>query len=358
VTSETPNAANEVADQGEETPPGKGVSPLPVAAGERSSVPFQFSGSGSEYFRIWIVNVVLSIVTLGIYSAWAKVRKKQYFYGSTRIQEAGFEYLADPTKILKGRLIVVSLFILYSVLSGLAPIIGTILSLAFVAGLPWLVVRSLAFNAHNSAVRNIRFGFQGKVSEAKKLYVLWPLAATLTLGLLFPYVYFRQKKFVVENTCYGTTRFTFSATPGDYYGVFLSALIPMIIGVAVVVGSAFLAPPLAVLTAVVLYLYLFAFYSVKSTNLLFNAMALASHRLESDLKIKDYMILVLTNTLAMVLTLGLFHPWAKVRTTRYKLNHLFLSVSGDLETFVADEQRQVSALGDEMSDFMDFDFGI
>ncbi|MED5348372.1 MAG: DUF898 family protein, partial [Pseudomonadota bacterium] len=42
---------------------------------------FQFHGEGGEFFRIWIVNLVLSIVTLGIYSAWAKVRTKRYFYG-------------------------------------------------------------------------------------------------------------------------------------------------------------------------------------------------------------------------------------------------------------------------------------
>lgn len=38
-----------------------------------------FSATGSEYFRIWIVNLLLSIVTLGIYSAWAKVRRNRYF---------------------------------------------------------------------------------------------------------------------------------------------------------------------------------------------------------------------------------------------------------------------------------------
>ena len=45
---------------------------------------FEFTGSGSEYFKIWIVNVLLTIVTLGIYSAWAKVRRLRYFYNNTR----------------------------------------------------------------------------------------------------------------------------------------------------------------------------------------------------------------------------------------------------------------------------------
>ncbi len=35
--------------------------------------PLNFTGKGSEYFKIWIVNIALSLITLGIYSAWAKV---------------------------------------------------------------------------------------------------------------------------------------------------------------------------------------------------------------------------------------------------------------------------------------------
>ena len=43
----------------------------------------QFTGQAGEYFRVWIVNVLLSVVTLGLYSPWARVRTRQYFYGHT-----------------------------------------------------------------------------------------------------------------------------------------------------------------------------------------------------------------------------------------------------------------------------------
>src|SRR6266404_7232639 len=72
--------------------------------------PVEFTAHAGEYFRIWIVNLALTIVTLGIYSAWAKVRKRRYFYGHTRIDGESFEYRANPVAILKGRLIAVALF--------------------------------------------------------------------------------------------------------------------------------------------------------------------------------------------------------------------------------------------------------
>jgi hypothetical protein len=55
------------------------------ASGSRIVHP-QFTGSAREYFRIWIVNLFFTLVTLGVYSAWAKVRKKRYLYGNTRLE--------------------------------------------------------------------------------------------------------------------------------------------------------------------------------------------------------------------------------------------------------------------------------
>ncbi len=337
--------------------------PLPATAAKAAQVPFEFHGQGSEYFKIWLVNIILTIITLGIYSPWAKVRRKQYFYGSTRIKGAGFEYLANPVKILKGRIIVVGFIAINSLATEYVPTIGLIFGLIFLVVLPWLVVRSLAFNARNSSLRNIRFGFDGTVKEAAKAYLLWPFLATLTLGILFPYVYCLQKKFIVENSSYGTTKLKFRATARDYYRIFFSALIPIIIGLGILATATYLYDPgLAIFVGpvivAVLYIYLFAYFSVKTTNLLYNSSSLGPHQLDAALKIKGYLGLVFTNSLATAFTLGLFHPWAKVRTARYKAEHLNLLAAGDLDSFVAKEQEQVSALGEEAADFFDIDFGL
>src|SRR5258705_13530536 len=95
---------------------------MPDESDGGGAVSLRFSGQAGEYFRIWIVNVCLSVVTLGIYSAWAKVRRKKYFYGNTLLNGASFEYLADPKAILKGRLIVFGVFVLYQGLNHLAAV--------------------------------------------------------------------------------------------------------------------------------------------------------------------------------------------------------------------------------------------
>ena len=93
----------------------------PVSSASQA-ISFQFLGSGREYFKIWIVNMFLTILTLGVYSAWAKVRKNKYFYGNTRLGDASFDYLADPMAILRGRLIAFGLFSVYSVITNLVPV--------------------------------------------------------------------------------------------------------------------------------------------------------------------------------------------------------------------------------------------
>src|SRR5712664_2440583 len=121
---------------------------VPVAnAGLRSDTaerryPVELSATAWEYFRIWIVNLALTIVTLGIYSAWATVRKRRYFYGRTRIDGEGFEYRANPLAILKGRLIAFVLFAAFSIVSRYAPLYVWIFYLVLLIAGPWLIVRS------------------------------------------------------------------------------------------------------------------------------------------------------------------------------------------------------------------------
>ena len=71
-----------------------GAEAEPVERVER----FEFRASGGEYFRIWIVNLWLTLATFGVYSAWAKVRRLRYFYASTTLAGSAFGYHARPSR--------------------------------------------------------------------------------------------------------------------------------------------------------------------------------------------------------------------------------------------------------------------
>src|SRR5271169_4908119 len=91
----------------------QGAPPSPPSS-PHAPEPLRFSGNGAEYFGIWIVNLLLTIVTPGIYSAWAKVRRLQYFYRHTELAGSSFDFHGSPTKILIGRLIALGMLFAYN----------------------------------------------------------------------------------------------------------------------------------------------------------------------------------------------------------------------------------------------------
>src|SRR5450830_2110894 len=117
-------------------PAGPNFSAPPVQPAPAPVEAFSFSGRGSEYFRIWIINLLLSIVTLGIYSAWAKVRRLHYFYNNTSVAGTSFEYHGNPIAILKGRIIAVVLLFGYQFAFQLNPLIGVLTLVLFAVAIP------------------------------------------------------------------------------------------------------------------------------------------------------------------------------------------------------------------------------
>ncbi len=323
---------------------------------------FRFEGSGGELFRIWIANLFLSILTLGIYSAWAKVRTNRYLWSNTRLGDSGFAYLANPIAILKGRLLVLGFFGLNSVVVALVPPIEPFFGILLLVLVPWAVVRSMMFRARNTSYRNLRFDFRGTYGEAASAFIWRPLLLPFTLGLAYPWMIRHQKKFVIEGSAFGITPFSMGAKTGEFFGIYVRALGLLIVG-GVTLGLAAtqletIGPILAGVVGAPLYLFLFAFVSAETTNLVYGNTALGEHRFESRVRAAELFGLYVTNTLAILATLGIFIPWAQVRMMRYRLDRLAIASSVDLDTFVATQLEEVESAGAEFGDVMDLDLGL
>lgn len=329
-------------------------------ANNAESLQVEFHGKGGEYFKIWIVNILLTIVTVGIYSAWAKVRNHRYFYSNTEIGKGSFEYTANPVAILKGRIVAVVFLLAFSYSSSAMPILYGILTLILMLAMPWLINRSMAFRNRNTVYRNVRFGFDGDYMGALKAFILWPIAGVLTLGLLMPYATFRQKQYLVENSSYGTSRFSPSFAAGGVYGIAIRAFLLMLLA-GVVMGLGSLLGPLvilAMLPAMFLYLIAFAYFSASIGNMIYNESMLLAHGFESTLNTKELAIIYFTNWLLLIFTLGLATPWVKVRLAKYRADHLVVVVDGSLDNFTAAEEKNVNSLGEEIGEAFDLDIGL
>jgi uncharacterized membrane protein YjgN (DUF898 family) len=332
-------------------------------AGQRVIHPFDFTGSAGDYFRIWIVSLCLSLLTLGIYSAWGKVRKRRYLYAHTRLAGSGFEYRASPLAILKGRVIAILLFGGFAVMGHVSVQAQLAFAALLIILLPWLVVATARFNARNSTWRSIRFAFDGRLREAVKVFLGWGVVAVVTLGIGYPYYRMRRAQFVVARHRYGATAFATDFTAGPFYVAYLVAL-AMIIGIAIVfvVISVLLRSAAGSFAAVPFmyagYIVAYAYISGRTGNIIQNGTTVGPMRLTSSLRARDLSWLYLTNIIAVLATLGLATAWATIRVARYRAERLVAVTHAPLGSLLAAEGHDASATASEVSDLFDVDVSL
>lgn len=334
-----------------------------------AAVRVEFTGRAGEYFRIWIVNVFLTVITLGIYSAWAKVRRNRYLYSSVRLAGASFEYLADPMRILKGRLIAVALLAVYAAAGHVSDGLQGVLMLVFVGFLPWLVIRARRFALRNTAWRNIRFDFTSGYGEAAGVLILWPMLIGLSLGLMYPLYVWRRAKFLVANSAFGSHPFSFTAGRGGYFLIYLKFLL-LLVGVLIVGGvvaaAAFRTPEgpaagmaiVAVIATLLALLATLSYVHVAVTNRTWSNIEIGGMSTRCELRVARMYWIALTSLLAIVLTFGLLVPWATIRMLRYRVEQLTLLNAGRLEALVGAQSTQVGAAGEEVSDLLGVDIAV
>jgi uncharacterized membrane protein YjgN (DUF898 family) len=340
-------------------------------------LPFEFRATGGEYFRIWIVNLLLTILTLGIYSAWAKVRRLRYLYGSTSLDGSAFEYHGQPLQILKGRLIAVGALAVYALLTQLWPLTTLLLLPVLVFVMPLVIVMSRRFQMRMTSWRNIRFGFHGEYGGALAAYVGWGLVALVTLYLLMPLWIYKRVRFLLDNSSIGTQRFALGTGVGRYFAIYYITLglgilgffgLSMSMGGINVLLAGSSEPPspavaagvgfLLVAGVILLPLALAAYWERAFTNANFDGMQVGPNRVNCRLQTRRLLWLYVTNVLGVLLTLGLFYPWALIRRLRYQLESMSVDAAGSLDAIAAGAAPQASATGEAIGEVFDVDFGM
>ncbi len=209
----------------------------PPAATTRPPEQLHFTGTGGEYFGIWIVNLLLTIVTLGIYSAWAKVRRLQYFYRHTEVAGSSFDFHGTPGRILIGRVAALGMLIAYNYSVRLrSPFTIAILALLAIV-MPWLLRNSFRFRLYNTSWRGTRFHFRGMVGGAYRVFLLNGFLTVITIYMLAPFMHQRLKAYQHGNTWFGRTPCSFHARVGEFYKIYLLWLAGILMFAAAVAFS-------------------------------------------------------------------------------------------------------------------------
>ncbi|HTV67144.1 MAG TPA: YjgN family protein [Rhizobiaceae bacterium] len=376
---------------------GSAPTPAPVSLKRE---PFTFTGTTREYFGIWIVNVLLTILTLGIYSAWAKVRRQRYFYGNTWLAGANFEYHARPVQILIGRLIVVTLLVAYQATAYFAPLVSGIIGVAFIFLLPFFVSRGMRFNARVTSYRNVRFDFTGKYGGAFLAYLLGGALVYGTGGILAPLASQWMWNYSLGNLKYGNRPIKCDPRLEKLYGIWwLPAgilvlgwivIVAVLIGLAVtfsdrlgellaIVGESLqesrtegsegdvnTPSPMTVLIIVysilipffILYAIAALIYRAGTRNVALNETIIdGRHIMSSEIHRGRFAWISISNLVATIATLGLLRPWAAIRMAKYMASVTALDATSSLEEYFGSIQDSGAAVGAEYLDVEGFDLG-
>tara|TARA_B100002019_G_scaffold22471_1_gene17078 strand:+ start:647 stop:1672 length:1026 start_codon:yes stop_codon:yes gene_type:complete len=325
---------------------------------------FKFEGSAGEYFGIAITNLFLTILTLGIYSAWAKVVRSKYFANKTLVQDTPILYHATGMQILKGRLVALLFLILVSIFLTFAPLslnfVG-ILGLLFLT--PWIFNRSIKFNLKMHSYRNIRFDFTGSYWSTFFYTIVAPLISILTLFLLAPWFGAKSGKYFMTNTYWGTKKIDSKLCNKAFYNIFFKYFLITLIFILPIVFCLFIGEVDSAFTfgLLIAYFYLpilFILYKTITNNLLINSLSFEeTSQFKSNLSGWSIIGIGITNFLAIVFSVGLLYPWATIRLKRYLIENREFLLIGDLDSIVDKETGKMNAISEGVSD-LDSDFNL
>lgn len=385
--------------------------PVPSPLAAIATYPVEFSATGSEYFRIWIVNLLLIFVTLGIYLPWAKVRRIKYFYSNTRIDNHALDFHGEPKKMLRGTAIVGVFFVVYSQAAQIAPLAGLVALVALLAIWPLLFRASMKFRLANTSWRGMRFRF-ADAGWAEPYMCLVPPAALfllpgamlgfadgdakpqnavstaaaaggglflLVLVVVLPYFFWRLKRYQHNHYAWGTLQSEYRSGAWDTYKVFGTTVLVvlglgLLFGIAAAVlvpalllggssklglGAVFALVPLLLAFVVAVNIAPRAFFTARMQNLLWSRTGSRYFRFKSELRARSLMGLQFKNYLLILLTMGLYWPFAVVATKRMQIEAMALKARVDLNTLTdIARQRENDAAGDMAADIFGLDVGM
>lgn len=159
-----------------------------------------FHGSWTDFAKIALPNVLLTLVTLGVYRFWATTRERQYLWSQTRFIDEPLEWTGRGIELFIGFIMVffllgLPLVVMQLVINGLVfqgqPIIAgviifvTFMAIFYLTGLAYF--RALRYRLSRTYWRGIRGGSDDQGFGYGWSYIWKNVVAAIPLYLLYPW---------------------------------------------------------------------------------------------------------------------------------------------------------------------------
>ncbi|MGL2988522.1 YjgN family protein [Flavobacterium sp. RSSA_27] len=303
-----------------------------------------YTGKGSDFFSVIMVNWLFTLLTLGFYYPWAKAKQLNYLYGETHLNGDPFTFHGTGKEMFKGFIKALLIFgtlygMLYLLMYLEEPFVGLIVFyLGILAILPIAIHGSYRYRMSRTSWRGIRFGYRGERKEFTLNFFKWILLTLVTFGIYSSWMTINMRRYLIGNIRFGDAECSYNGEGTDY-------LILNIKGYF--------------LTIFTLGIYMFWWQKDLFEYYISN---LSLHKDEKELQLtstatgSDFFTLGITNLLILIFTLGLGYAWVVTRTLKYIFDHIEIEGTIDLDSLKQTEENFKDATGEDVSDFLDLDF--
>ena len=308
---------------------------------ENRSYSLGFYGSGGDYFKILIVNTILSILTLGLYYPWAKEKKLKYLYSKNTFDETPFVFSGTGKEMFKGFIKAVGIFILiYGIFLSLFFTGHTAIALLFfyaalIGLIPIALHGAYRYRMAKTSWRGIRFGYNGDRKELIGIFVKGFLLTIVTLGIYGAWFSMNIRRYILSNIKVGNARFAYTGEGSDYFWLNIKGYF---------------------LTVFTLGIYMF-WWQKNQFEFLVNNMRLEQDDdaifFNSKATGGGFAGLMIVNLLILVFTVGLGYAWIVTRTMNFIMNNIEASGYYSFDALVQSQEEYSDATADDMADILD-----
>jgi uncharacterized membrane protein YjgN (DUF898 family) len=360
---------------------------------DEKTIELTWSGSPWSLVGLSIINVILSILTLGIYSFWGKTEVRRRVWSSIRLNGEPLAYTGTGKELFLGLLLVLLVVLLPTLIIVTAAVltlgphdprtaaVQLALYIAYFFLFGVAIYRARRYRLTRTLWRGIRGGMSGSALSYAWLSFWTALLIPITLGWIIPWRSNCLQRRLASETDFGSVPFTYKGGSAPLYAYFAGlwiggiviwvaagAIILVALGpsfaafaelsraglparfspqdVALMIGIAFAAFTLLSIISV--------WYQSRQFNLFMSYTGFDEARLYAKTTALGLVGLFISNFLIVLLSIGILRPVALARSARYFIERT--SVQGRVDTVkIAQSQAALSKVGEGLAQAFDVD---
>ena len=267
----------------------------------------KYHGNSSQFVLLFLKNLVLNLLTIGLYYPWGRVEILKFHSSATVLKDDNFNFNGNAKEVFNSFIMVYLIFIIcYSLLliATLNP--GTTIQiyllmfsyLTFIIIFPFVLHGILKYRCDKTTWKGIQFTYLGIKSELFWKFITGLLITFLTLGIYGPWFLTELRKYIISHLRFGNLSFEFQGDGAKLFWIQLKfvILMPLTLGI-------------------------YSFWYIKELlEFYIDNVVVNQNETKTNLKltvhIGDIFRLFIVNFVLFIFSFGLATPWIIIRTYR------------------------------------------